>query len=445
MCASTLRPPPRKVWLVTGSVCDVWVDDVSWRAALVVRTVRDSRVAVIIDQGMESINQRLKSDHPDVAKQPFAQSELLRGKLANLEVLVGIDKIRPRWKWLENDSEFRVVTSESLRGDPLLSTLRFLPRRSDLPDQADIDGLSATAKRVRDLSPDRLSEPDTVTSWQVDLDGLLNLAHLLRWSEMHAVARVLYSLAAQSELAVAVQNYAEDLERGLGGPVDLPSAIKMYERAALGADALSDFGGAMDALQRLDPSKDFRTWAANDQYKYGLRLCPTNARGAHKMWRLAADGGSHAAMEAVAIVSLHGKLNGTPFRMDLDEARRLFASAAEARYARSALSLGLMHLVGEGGPPDLAEARRLLVLGFEIDTDEAEAKRLIRSLRFNEWADIRLHPHNLVRGCQFHLGVMLYEGIGGPADVCEGMRLITLAADAGMPEAQVYIGDTVMK
>ena len=64
------------------------------------------------------------------------------GMVAGLEVIANIYNIRPRWKWLENDSEFRVVTSESLRGDPLLSTLRFLPRRSDLPDQADIDGLS---------------------------------------------------------------------------------------------------------------------------------------------------------------------------------------------------------------------------------------------------------------------------------------------------------------
>ena len=51
-----LRPrPPTETppVLVTGSVCDVWRDDMFWRAALVVRTVRDSRVVVIIDQGME--------------------------------------------------------------------------------------------------------------------------------------------------------------------------------------------------------------------------------------------------------------------------------------------------------------------------------------------------------------------------------------------------------
>ena len=144
------------------------------------------------------------------------------------------------------------------------------------------------------------------------------------------------------------------------------------------------------------------------------------------MWRLAADGGSHAAMEAVAIVSLHGKLPRFDRCMDLDEARRLYASAVEARYVRSALSLGLMHPTGEGGPQNLAEARRLFVLGFEIAKVEAEADPVLLSLDVNPWADAE---GNLFPSCQYNLGVMLCQGTGGPSDMDAGMEQITLAAD----------------
>ena len=252
---------------------------------------------------------------------------------------------------------------------------------------------------------------------------------------MHAVARVLYSCGAM-ELAVAVQNYAEDLERGLGGrwifrlqsrctnePLGqtLPTSEAQWTRFSVWIRPRTSGRVAM-IIQIRSASLSYQRSVHNVE-----ACCRRRQSRSH---------GSGRDREPP-------RLNGTPFRMDLDEARRLFASAAEARYARSALSLGLMHLVGEGGPPNLAEARRLLVLGFEIDTDEAEAKRLIRALRINEWAEIRLHPHTLVLGCHFHLGVMLYEGIGGPADG-EGSGSLP-AADAGMPEAQVYIGDTVMK
>ena len=336
------------------------------------------------------------------------------GMVAGLEVIANIYNIRPRWKWLENDSEFRVVTSESLRGDPLLSTLRFLPRRSDLPDQADIDRLSATAKQVIDLRDDftpaevhQMNRAGSFTGRFTTKSpaGLLNLAHLLRWSGMHAVARALYTvLAAHVPVrddsvyektpcdALALLNYAEELERGLGGPLVLRSAIAIYEQSALDVDSeRATF--ALDALQRLDPSKDFRTWAAKDQYKYGMRHRSTHPRFAHKMWRLAADGGNHAAMEAVAILSHYGQLFDVA--VNFDEARRLYASAVEARYVRSALSLGLMHATGQGGPQNLAEARRLFVLGFEIAKVEAEADPVLLSLDVNPWADAEgfLFPH----------------------------------------------------
>jgi len=41
---------------------------------------------------------------------------------------------------------------------------------------------------------------------------------------------------------------------------------------------------------------------------------------------------------------------------------------------------------------------------------------------------------------QHHLGVMLDEGLGGPADPAGAVRWLTLAADAQLPEAQLRLG-----
>ena len=62
----------------------------------------------------------------------------------------------------------------------------------------------------------------------------------------------------------------------------------------------------------------------------------------------------------ISASSVHRDGEGGP--VDLAEARRLFGLAAAHGHAGAQAVLGHMHRVGQGGPVDLAEASRLLGL-----------------------------------------------------------------------------------
>ena len=88
--------------------------------------------------------------------------------------------------------------------------------------------------------------------------------------------------------------------------------------------------------------------------------------------------------------------------MLLREKRRLFGLAAQGD-AEAQGAIGQMHHLGDGGPKDLAEARRLYGLAAAQGHADAQAG----------------------------LDGMHYDGEGGPNNLAEAWRLLGLAAEQG--------------
>ena len=80
-------------------------------------------------------------------------------------------------------------------------------------------------------------------------------------------------------------------------------------------------------------------------------------------------------------------------------------------------NLGTLHLQGQGGPKNHAEARQLLALAAEQGYAEA----------------------------QYNLGVMHLQGQGGPENHAEARRLFGLAAEQGHAEAQCALAEAAAK
>ena len=89
--------------------------------------------------------------------------------------------------------------------------------------------------------------------------------------------------------------------------------------------------------------------------------------------------------------------------------KHMFGLAAAQGDAEAQYTLGYMHHVGQGGPVDFAEARRLYGLAAAQGVAEA----------------------------QYFLGCMHRRGEGGPVDLAEARRLFGLAAAQGYAAAQV--------
>ena len=87
-------------------------------------------------------------------------------------------------------------------------------------------------------------------------------------------------------------------------------------------------------------------------------------------------------------------------REEVQTKRLQLGLAAAQGHADAQCNLGVMHFDGEGGPVDFAEARRLCGLA----TEQGNAK------------------------AQCVLGSMHHDGEGGPVDFAEARRLLGLAA-----------------
>ena len=98
---------------------------------------------------------------------------------------------------------------------------------------------------------------------------------------------------------------------------------------------------------------------------------------------------------------------------NLAEARRLLGLAAEQGHAAAQYELGVMHYEGEGGPRNYEEARRLYALAAE-----------------QEYA-----------AAQYGLGVMHDDGEGGPQNYEEARRLYALAAEQGDTRAAAALAE----
>ena len=123
----------------------------------------------------------------------------------------------------------------------------------------------------------------------------------------------------------------------------------------------------------------------------------------------------HPAMEHHRDISqLHTRHRAMtlPTAVDSVEARRLFRLAAEQGDSAAQCHLGIMNYEGEGGPEDPVEARRL----FRLAADQGDS------------------------AAKCYLGIMNYEGEGGPTDLVEARRLLRLAAEQGNSAAQYNLG-----
>jgi TPR repeat protein len=165
-------------------------------------------------------------------------------------------------------------------------------------------------------------------------------------------------------------------------PADIATAIKFCKRAsAASRRALFELG---------------RAYAAKEQWQNALAA-----------YRKAADKGSTAAMvELGTILS-----TGSGVAKDLDQARSLFARAAEAGNTMGATKLAALTASG-GAPSDPATARALLAKAAETNSAEA----------------------------QYQLGVMMTEGAGGPKDEAGARALFEKAAAQNHPEALDWLG-----
>ena len=166
-------------------------------------------------------------------------------------------------------------------------------------------------------------------------------------------------------------------------PSDIATAIKFCKVAA---------AGSRRALYQLG-----RAYAADQQLPQAL--------GAY---RKAADEGSTSAMVEL------GRLlaAGSGVAKDPDQARKLFARAAEAGNPRGVVNLAALGN-STGAPPDAAKTRALLVQAAATNSAEA----------------------------QYQLGLMMADGAGGPKDDVAARALFEKAAAQGHPDALDWLGN----
>ena len=143
-------------------------------------------------------------------------------------------------------------------------------------------------------------------------------------------------------------------------------------------------------------------------YFQGLRVARDLSKAVY-WWKRAADAGAPEAQHSLALCFMNGE--GTA--VDLVEAVRLLQLAATAGNASAQTTLGVAYMKGLGG---LKEDAATAVHWFRKASEQGYANALL------------------------HLGCALYYGDGIPVDEKEGLRLLQVAAESGLPAAQFSLG-----
>lgn len=110
-------------------------------------------------------------------------------------------------------------------------------------------------------------------------------------------------------------------------------------------------------------------------------------------------------------------------------------AAAGDYYAQ--YNLGRLYLEGKRVPLDYKKARQLFLQAAE----PSENPDVFLSRSFGRLPDIQIN-HEETKGfapAQYALGLMHYTGLGGPKDIGEGLRWITMAAELGNREARDFL------
>jgi len=239
-------------------------------------------------------------------------------------------------------------------------------------------------------------------------------------------ARRHYKIAAESGHHSAQARLGVLLLEGRGGAVDLQNGETWLRRAALGGDC--------EAAARL-----------GDIYARGGALPPNYAEAAN-WFRMAAEAGHKAAARSLGMLYLIG----AGVVQDPQEAATWFECAVDARNPDAQAEVAALRhagatLAATDNPPPVHEwfeceaEQGDLVSAFNYAVCLAEGLGVPRN---DERAAFWLRrAAEVVVKAQYWYGRMLADGRGVPRDEAEAVTWFARAADAGLPEAQVALGE----
>jgi TPR repeat protein len=269
--------------------------------------------------------------------------------------------------------------------------------------------------------------------------------------------------AAEAGLPAALYLLGVMSERGLGVSRDEEAAAELYRRAAekghrsgqarwgkalmhgIGVDANPSDGETW--LRRAALAGDSEAAAAlGDLHAAGGNLPPNHAEAA-SWFRRAAEAGHKSAARSLGLLYFAGA--GVPY--DPEQGMRWFRISAAAGDGPARSELGNLLLTGMGEEDD----RVRIYKGFE---QAAAAGDLVAAYncavclshgvgvaRDDREAALWLHKAaNQVPNAQFWYGRILVEGRGVDRDLAEGRRWIARAAETGMVDAQVALGEMML-
>jgi TPR repeat protein len=269
--------------------------------------------------------------------------------------------------------------------------------------------------------------------------------------------------AAEAGLPAALYLLGVMSERGLGVSRDEEAAAELYRRAAekghrsgqarwgkalmhgIGVDANPSDGETW--LRRAALAGDSEAAAAlGDLHAAGGNLPPNHAEAA-SWFRRAAEAGHKSAARSLGLLYFAGA--GVPY--DPEQGMRWFRISAAAGDGPARSELGNLLLTGMGEEDD----RVRIYKGFEqaaASGDLVAAYNCAVCLshgvgvaRDDREAALWLHKAaNQVPNAQFWYGRILVEGRGVDRDLAEGRRWIARAAETGMVDAQVALGEMML-
>ena len=155
-------------------------------------------------------------------------------------------------------------------------------------------------------------------------------------------ARALLTKSAAAGSVAAMSDLAVMLEKGEGGPADLPRAVALFDQAAA--------AGNVPAMRNV--AIEFESGAGR----------PADAAQAAQWYRKAADTGDPQAMGFLAVLYLQG--TGVP--KDASQARQLIDRLVATEHTATMLRVGYVLLGLTGAVKDFATARKLFQRAAEL-------------------------------------------------------------------------------
>ncbi|WP_448954038.1 caspase family protein [Labrys neptuniae] len=213
------------------------------------------------------------------------------------------------------------------------------------------------------------------------------LARALDSAGSFADARDLLTKAAAAGSVSAMSDLALKLEKGEGGPADIPRAVALFDQAAA--------AGNVAAMRNVAI-----------EFENGVGR-PRDAAQAAQWYRKAADTGDPQAMGFLAVLHLQG--TGVP--KNAAEAKQWIGKLLDTEDTATILRVGYVLLGGTGAVKDYATARMLFQRAAELGDSDGNVL----------------------------LGGMAAEGKGGPKDLLKALDYFERAAAIGNLNAKATL------